>query len=175
MQFLQYPVPGDVKDDRGTADGEKTMWVFLFALWIVLNGRVTIELVIFGVVIASAVTFFANRVTGYSTSIERRILRNFPVFLLYILNLIWEIIKASASVMDLLISRGRQPDPVIVEFDSEFTSSFVNVLLANSITLTPGTYTVFHKKNHFAVHCLIPEFAEGIEDSSFVRILRKLR
>ena len=65
MQFLQYPVPGDVKDDRGTADGEKTMWVFLFALWIVLNGRVTIELVIFGVVIASAVTFFANRVTGY--------------------------------------------------------------------------------------------------------------
>ena len=33
------------------------MWLFLFALWIVLNGRVTVELVIFGVVIASAVTF----------------------------------------------------------------------------------------------------------------------
>ena len=53
--------------------------MFLFALWIVLNGRVTIELVIFGVVITSAVTF-ANRVTGYSVSIERRVLRRFSGF-----------------------------------------------------------------------------------------------
>ena len=60
------------------------MWLFLFALWIVLNGRVTVELVIFGVVIASAVTFFANRIIGYSSSIERRLIRNFPVFLIYI-------------------------------------------------------------------------------------------
>ena len=89
------------------------MWVFLFALWIVLNGRVTIELVIFGVVIASAVTLFANRVTGYSVSIERRVLRNFPVFLLYIFNLIWEII-VSAFKMCAMVYRADPPDPVII-------------------------------------------------------------
>ena len=150
MQYLQYPVPGDVKDDRGTADREKTMWVFLFALWIVLNGRVTIELVIFGVVIASAVTFFANRVTGYSTSIERRILRN-------------------------MVYRADPPDPVIIEFHSGFHTQLQNVLLANSITLTPGTITLFQEGDHFVVHCLRREFGDGIEESSFVKLLRKIK
>lgn len=151
------------------------MPVLLFILWIILNGRITLEIILFGIAVSALVSFFSMRVLGWRPSTDAAIITNAAVLALYFLNLIWEIIKASASVMDLLISRGRQPDPVIVEFDSEFTSSFVNVLLANSITLTPGTYTVFHKKNHFAVHCLIPEFAEGIEDSSFVRILRKLR
>jgi|LFRM01.2.fsa_nt_gb multicomponent Na+:H+ antiporter subunit E len=151
------------------------MPVLLFILWIILNGRITLEIILFGIAVSALVLLFSMRVLGWRPSTDAAIITNAAVLALYFLNLIWEIIKASASVMDLLISRGRQPDPVIVEFDSEFTSSFVNVLLANSITLTPGTYTVFHKKNHFAVHCLIPEFAEGIEDSSFVRILRKLR
>ena len=151
------------------------MPLLLFILWIILNGRITLEIILFGIAVSALVLLFSMRVLGWRPSTDAAIITNAAVLALYFLNLIWEIIKASASVMDLLISRGRQPDPVIVEFDSEFTSSFVNVLLANSITLTPGTYTVFHKKNHFAVHCLIPEFAEGIEDSSFVRILRKLR
>ncbi|HAS21543.1 MAG TPA: sodium:proton antiporter [Lachnospiraceae bacterium] len=151
------------------------MPLLLFILWIILNGRITLEIILFGIAVSALVSFFSMRVLGWRPSTDAAIITNAAVLALYFLNLIWEIIKASASVMDLLISRGKQPDPVIIEFDSEFTSSFVNVLLANSITLTPGTYTVFHKKNHFAVHCLIPEFAEGIEDSSFVRILRKLR
>lgn len=151
------------------------MPLLLFILWIILNGRITLEIILFGIAVSALVSFFSMRVLGWRPSTDAAIITNAAVLALYFLNLIWEIIKASASVMDLIISRGRRPDPVIIEFDSEFTSSFVNVLLANSITLTPGTYTVFHKKNHFAVHCLIPEFAEGIEDSSFVRILRKLR
>jgi multicomponent Na+:H+ antiporter subunit E len=150
------------------------MWLFLFALWIVLNGRITIELVIFGVVIASAVTFFANRVIGYTASIDRRIMRNLPVFLLYILNLIREIIISSFKMCGMVYS-AEAPDPVIIEFHSGFDTQLQNVLLANSITLTPGTITLFQEGDHFAVHCLRREFGEGIEESSFVRLLRKIR
>ena len=62
-----------------------------------------------------------------------------------------------------------------MEFDSEFKDNARNVLLANSITLTPGTYTVAMEDGHFLIACLCPEFADGIDDSSFVRILRKIR
>ena len=150
------------------------MWLFLFALWIVLNGRVTVELVIFGVVIASAVTFFANRVIGYTPAIDRRILRNLPVFLLYVLNLVREII-ISAFKMCGMVYRAEDPDPVIIEFHSGFDTQLQNVLLANSITLTPGTITLFQEGDHFVVHCLRQEFGEGIEESSFVRLLRKIK
>jgi multicomponent Na+:H+ antiporter subunit E len=150
------------------------MWLFLFALWIVLNGRVTVELVIFGVVIASAVTFFANRIIGYSSSIERRLIRNFPVFLIYILNLIWEIIVSAFKMCDMVYS-AKAPEPVIIEFHSGFQTQLQNVLLANSITLTPGTITLFQEGDHFVVHCLRGEFGEGIEESSFVKLLRKIK
>ena len=161
-------------DDCGNAVGERTMWLFLFALWIVLNGRVTLELVIFGVVIATAVTFFANRVIGYSTSVERRVLRNLPVFLMYIFNLIWEII-VSAFKMCGMVYRADPPDPVIIEFHSGFDTQLQNVLLANSITLTPGTITLFQEGDHFVVHCLRREFGDGIDESSFVKLLRKIK
>lgn len=150
------------------------MWLFLFLLWIVLNGRVTVELVIFGIVIATAVTFFAGRVIGYKTATDKLILRNLPIFFLYILNLIREII-VSAFVMAGMVYSAEPPKPVIIEFHSGFDTRLQNVLLANSITLTPGTITIFQEGDYFVIHCLKREFGEGIEDSSFVRLLRKIR
>ena len=152
----------------------KIMWLFLFLLWIVLNGRVTVELVIFGVVIATAVTVFADRVIGYKSATDKLILRNLPIFFLYILNLIREII-VSAFAMAGMVYSAEPPKPVIIEFHSGFDTRLQNVLLANSITLTPGTITIFQEGDYFVIHCLKREFGEGIEDSSFVRLLRKIR
>ena len=152
----------------------KTMWLFLFLLWIVLNGRVTVELVIFGVVIATAVTVFADRVIGYKSATDKLILRNLPIFFLYILNLIREII-VSAFAMAGMVYSAEPPKPVIIEFHSGFDTRLQNVLLANSITLTPGTITIFQEGDYFVIHCLKRAFGEGIEDSSFVRLLRKIR
>ena len=150
------------------------MWLFLFLLWIVLNGRVTVELVIFGVVIATAVTVFADRVIGYKSATDKLILRNLPIFFLYILNLIREII-VSAFAMAGMVYSAEPPKPVIIEFHSGFDTRLQNVLLANSITLTPGTITIFQEGDYFVIHCRKREFGEGIEDSSFVRLLRKIR
>jgi multicomponent Na+:H+ antiporter subunit E len=48
------------------------------------------------------------------------------------------------------------------------------VLLANSITLTPGTITVSVHGDEFCVHALDSSLAEGIEEGGFVHILRKM-
>ena len=75
----------------------------------------------------------------------------------------------------VLVFQAEEPDPVIIEFHSGFDSGLQNVLLANSITLTPGTITLFQEGDHLVIHCLRREYAEGIEESSFVRILRHLK
>lgn len=150
------------------------MPVFFFLFWIILNGRVTVELVGFGILISAAVTIFSVKVMGYSMESEARFWRNLPIFLLYVLNLIVEIIKAAFAVMGLVVS-GKKPEPVIVEFHSGFDTRMQNVLLANSITLTPGTITVFLEGDHFVIHSLRHEYAEGIDESSFVKLLRKFR
>ena len=48
------------------------------------------------------------------------------------------------------------------------------MVLANSITLTPGTITIRMEGNEFYVHCLDKEFAEGMESSIFVELLSKM-
>ena len=150
------------------------MPVLFFILWVIFNGKITPEIIVFGIVVTAAVTLFACRAVGYSLQNDLKLLRNLPLLTLYFLNLIREIIIAASSVMQMIFN-AQDPEPVIIEFHSGFNSRLQNVLLANSITLTPGTITMFQEGDHFVIHCLRPEYAQGIEDSSFIRILRKLK
>ena len=150
------------------------MPVLFFILWVIFNGKITLEVIAFGVPVTAAVTLFACKILGYPLRYDLIVFKNLPVLVLYVLNLIREIILSASSVIRM-IWRAQDPDPVIIEFHSGFTSRLQNVLLANSITLTPGTITVFQEGDHFVIHCLRPEYAEGIENSSFIRLLRKLK
>jgi multicomponent Na+:H+ antiporter subunit E len=151
------------------------MCILLFLLWIIWNGRLSVEILLFGVLMTVLAFLFAIKVLGYSLASERRFWRNLPLFLLYTVNLIREIFKAALAVALLALDAKGKPDPVIVEFHSGLPTDFQNVLLANSITLTPGTYTLFQDKDHFVVHCLRREYAEGMDSSSFVELLRKVK
>lgn len=149
------------------------MLSFFYVLWIILNGRVTLEILLLGIPIAVAVFLFARAAFGYSASTEAKVLLYTPLAVVYLVNLMVEIVKASSSVIGLILNPAKKPDPVLIEFDSGLPTDFQNVVLANSITLTPGTVTVEMSGSHFQVHCLRPEYAEGIESSSFVKLLRR--
>lgn len=151
------------------------MIILFFILWLILNGRVTLEIVLFGLLFAGAVAIFVHRVFGYGPDSDLQILRNLPWFILYILVLIREIIRSAAAVGIFALSPSKKPDPEIIEFHSGLESEFLNVLLANSITLTPGTYTLFQEGDYFMIHCLRKEYADGFGDSSFLPILKKIR
>ena len=63
---------------------------------------------------------------------------------------------------------------MIVRFRVPLKRSFTRMLLANSITLTPGTVTVDVEAGEYTVHCLDRSLAEGMEDSVFVRQLLRM-
>ena len=151
------------------------MGILLFCLWAVLNGRLSLQVIISGLLLSVLFLFIMNRAAGYTLKSEKKLLYNTPLFALYILVLIREITKASLSVMRFCLKSEAKPDPVLLEFRSGLEGKFANVLLANSITLTPGTYTVFQEGDRFAVHCLCREFAEDFDDTVFIRLLRKMR
>ncbi len=150
------------------------MPLIFYLLWVIFNGRITPEILLIGLPVTAVVSLFSYRLTDYSPASDLKVARNIFLLILYALNLIREIIISASSVM-LMIIRGQTPEPVIIEFHSGFSSKMQNVLLANSITLTPGTITVFQEGDRFVIHCLRPEYGRGIDDSSFVRLLRRLK
>lgn len=150
------------------------MFVFFFLVWLVLNGRVTAEICVLGLVISAALYFFICRFMDYSFKKELMIIRLLPLLLQYSWVLVEEIVKANVCVLKIILSPDTQPEPALVYFDTEFRTGLAKVMLANSITLTPGTITVSVEENHFCVHCLDKELAEGMEESVFVKLLEKM-
>lgn len=141
-------------------------FLFFFALWLLFNGRLTADVIGFGVVIAAAVTVFADKICGWSEARTRRILRVSVPLLDYFATLFVEIIKANLAVIQVILSpRCREAHPQIFRFDGNLRRRPVQTIMANSITITPGTYTIEIEDGVFTVHALNTSFAEGTPGS----------
>ena len=149
------------------------IFLFLFIFWLILSGRLTLEIVLFGIPVSAAVWLFLCRTLGWDLRRELCFYRLIPHMTAYAAVLAVEIIKANLATLPYALGR-RAPDGVTVEFDSPLRSDTANAVLANSITLTPGTITVAVLDGHFTVHCLSPAFAKGIDSSVFVTRLSKM-
>lgn len=147
---------------------------FCFFVWIILNGRITVEIVIFGLILSAVLFYFICRFMDYSMKKELMLFHLIPLFFQYFYVLIQEIVKANLCVLKIIISPEIQPEPALVYFGTDLQSELSKVILANSITLTPGTITVSLEDNRFCVHCLDRELAEGMENSVFVELLKKM-
>lgn len=150
------------------------MLVALFVLWLVFNGKVTLELVIFGIVLSVAVYAFCYKFLEYSPKKELLALRLLPQGIGYFFVLIKEIVIANLGTIRLIVSPKYDVEPVLVTFKTELKTDLARTILANSITLTPGTITVELTEDEFRVHCLDKEMAEGMADSVFVKKLLKM-
>ena len=73
-------------------------------------------------------------------------------FPIYLLALAIEMVKANIDVAMRVINPGLPINPGIVEFKTELKSDFLKFILANSITLTPGTLTMDVRGDSFFVH-----------------------
>ncbi len=150
------------------------MYLLLFCLWLVWNGSVTWEIVLFGFMIVAALGLLIFLLFGYTPKKDLRFLKRVPLFLLYIPVLIFEIIRSSIAVMWLILCPGKRVQKSLVVFDTDLKTRFGQFVLANSITLTPGTITVRAENGRFTVHCLNREMIEGITDGLLYRLVRKM-
>lgn len=150
------------------------MYLFFLLIWIIFNGRVTPEILAFGAVISAFIYYLFRKFTGCPPGTDIKIVRNLPGGALYVLLLIWEVVKANIHIIKLVLSPRISISPVLLSFKTDLESGLAQVVLANSITLTPGTITCnLSDDGTFLVHCLDRELADGIADTPLVRLLRK--
>lgn len=150
------------------------MLLLFFAAWLIFNGRITLEITVFGIAVAGLMFGFLCKFMDYSLEKERKFYKKVPLFCKYAALLISEIIRANLTVCRMILTRKEVMEPVIVKVHTNLKTETARVILANSITLTPGTITVSLVDQELLVHCLDKSLAEGMEDSEFVRLLEKL-
>lgn len=150
------------------------MLILFFLVWVIFNGRMTLEIAVFGIVVACAMFAFVCRFMDYSLQKEFCFYKKIPTFLQYLCCLVKEIISANIVVSRMIRTRKERMEPVLVRVHTDLKTETAKVILANSITLTPGTITVSMTGQELLVHCLDKSLSEGMEDSVFVKLLRKL-
>ena len=150
------------------------MFILFFVIWVIFNGQITTEVVLFGLAVAAAVYAFSCKYMGWSPKKDLWLLKKSGLIVQYLFLLLSEIIKANVATIRTMVSYEKEPHPVLVRFRTRLQGKLVRVLLANSITLTPGTITVSLKDDELTVHCLDESMSEGLENSSFERLLLKI-
>lgn len=149
------------------------MFLLYFLLWVIFNGRVTLEICLLGLVIAGALLAFSCRFMEYSLARERKVYRSIFLFPRYCRLLVTEIVKANLNAIRMILTQREEIEPALVSFRTELKSQAGKAMLANAITLTPGTITVTLEGSEYTVHCLDESMAVGIQDSEFVTYIRK--
>lgn len=150
------------------------MYLIVFGLWLALNGRVTVEICLFGIAITAGIGLLAFVLFGYTPKRDLSFLRRIPLFFTYLPVLLYEIIKANFAVGRIILDKSRKVTPALVVVETGLRSRFTRFIMANSITLTPGTITVRTHGSRFTVHCLSKEMSDGIADGTLCRILKRM-
>lgn len=150
------------------------MFILLLLLWIVFNEKITMEVVLLGMVMSGLVCGFSYKFAGLSLKKEILAYKRAGYLLEYAAILVIEIIKANIATIKVIFSHRYDVEPVLVTFDVHFETRIARVLFANSITLTPGTITVDVIGDKYTVHALDVSYTDGINKGKIVDILHRM-
>ncbi|MDF1562039.1 MAG: Na+/H+ antiporter subunit E [Deltaproteobacteria bacterium] len=145
----------------------------LFTFWVILSGMLDATHLIMGAICAAGVTLLSARHLRSADGIGGpgfylTFIRWHHVAL-YLPWLFVEIIKANLYVLKLVLGPRAGWDPQITNVGPDLKSELAQVVLANSITLTPGTVTIDVVDERFIVHSIDVPVALDIESGTMGR------
>jgi multicomponent Na+:H+ antiporter subunit E len=134
-------MPQTTHSTREKVKGFAWLLVVTFVLWLALSSKFDWPELICGSLVCLIISLFAVQLyskLGFPSLSIKMVL----FFLVYIIVLFWEVIKANLDVAYRVIHPKMPIKPGIVVIKTCLKSDIAKMILANSITLTPGTFTL---------------------------------
>ncbi len=141
----------------------------LFAFWMVLSGRTETKFVVYGIltaVVTTWVTYPLLLVPNKDGSKKYYVFGfSIPKMIMYFFWLMWQLVLANIDVLLATTGQELNIDPKVVRFRFKADNPMASVILANSITLTPGTVTMnVTDDGVYEIHALTVGAAAGVLD-----------
>ena len=139
----------------------------LFALWLLLSGYLEMWLLALGLGSTALMVIIANRMDvidheGHPVHMTWRLTMYLPW-------LAWELVKSNIDIARVILHPKLPIQPMVIKIKGSQVTELGYVTYANSITLTPGTVTIFIDGDEFTVHSLTPVAMEGLMDGEMDR------
>ncbi len=117
------------------------MFIMLFVIWLLLNNSLELEIMLLGFGISLVLPLLLCgkcEVFSNLSLTPKAMLYSF----MFLFTFLWELFKANFDVARRVLSPSLPINPGIVEVKTKLKSKIGRVILADSITLTPGTFTL---------------------------------
>jgi len=149
----------------------------LLGIWLIFSGHYDVFHISMGVLSVALIlllnrSLFGVRLFPGDVHRELRIGRIFT----YTAWLVKEIVLAALQVARIVLSPRMPVDPSLLEFHADLPNAGSQTILANSITLTPGTITIDITHGRFLVHSITGassrSLVEGVMPGRVARLYR---
>ncbi|MCD4772732.1 MAG: Na+/H+ antiporter subunit E [Bacteroidales bacterium] len=126
-------------------------FIILMVTWLLLNGNLEIITIISGIIISVLLAYIFCKKCDVFSNIKFTP-KAFFYFIIYFFIFIVELIKSNFDVARRVLTPSLPIKPGIVEVKTKLKSKIGRIILANSITLTPGTLTIEMKEDRLYIH-----------------------
>ncbi|MGB3368125.1 MAG: Na+/H+ antiporter subunit E [Acidaminobacteraceae bacterium] len=141
----------------------------LVIFFIVLSEKITLLNIAVGLLIAVLVVTLNKEDLPINRYMKAKLISKWIKF---VAKLFVEVVKANIQVAIITLSKDMDVESVMVTYKSVLKDEFLLTILANSITLTPGTMTVDIKGNKLLIHCLNKEYSKSLCDMDIEIMLK---
>jgi len=127
------------------------LFLFTILIWLCLTSSLHYQELLTGIFISLLLSIFFHKQyneLGLPPLTARRII----YFVIYLIVLFKEIIKANFDVAYRIIHPKMPIRPGIIVITTELKQDIAKMILANSITLTPGTFTLDILEDNLLIH-----------------------
>jgi multicomponent Na+:H+ antiporter subunit E len=126
-------------------------WIFLMIVWLAFTTSFATQELLVGLFTTIIISFFTIR---FFTCCTLAILSPVRIYymIVYLFVFIVALIKSNIDVARRVLTPSLPINPGIVKFKTKLKTDYSRMVLANSITLTPGTLTVDVIDDTFYIH-----------------------
>lgn len=140
------------------------LFSFLFLVWLGLTSSFHWQELMIGIILTFFLAVFLFRWYA-SLGLPPLGLKRFAFFLVYVVVLAREIVKANIDVAYRAIHPEVPINPGIVIIRTDLEQDIAKMILANSITLTPGTFTLDIVGDRLLIHWINVE-SESVKEAT---------
>lgn len=155
-----------------------TLFILSLIFWLLLTFKLTVPNIIVGSVASVICALFFGRF--FITNVYKLLQpQRYFWFIIYLFIFVWECIKANLDVAYRVLHPAMPIRPGIVKVKTTLKSDLAKMLLANSITMTPGTISVDIIDDNLYIHWIYirsedPEIYTGMITGAFEKYIKKI-
>lgn len=147
------------------------LFLMLLGLWLLFSASLHWHHLLVGLILAGGLLFFYRIMAGKIPLKKRPPLKATFFFCLI---LIKEIVAANFRMIKIIWKPKLEIKPCFYRYKTTLKSPGLQTVLANAITITPGTLTVDIENSTLIIHCVNQDLGQSLTHSKLVKAVEAM-